>query len=158
MKREISKEVSLFYVYRLHCKQNPRCTQIVPPQLLQCHRSFSFFANCSKPMILILSRFSSMLILYFVRYRLSSCFSFVQGYFGQSKQNFESNLFTISQFRIIQVIQLLDLFSFDARQPLHGFLSRRYAKHIPQFIPQAAIKFLSDNVVSFPIVKQSYIV
>ena len=75
--------------------------------------SHSFiFTNSLIPNFLMFSRFSIMLIPYFVLYLLSRFFSLVQGYFSHLKQNLV--FFIVSQFLIIHLAQLTDLFVSDS--------------------------------------------
>jgi len=78
-----------------------------------------------------------MLILYFVRYRLSRCFILLQGNSLQLKQYFE---FSLPQFFIAHCKTVIFLSLSKALHPGHLSFSRRYAIQIPQFIPQGAIR------------------
>lgn len=57
---------------------------MTPPHFLQRHLSFSFSTKARRPCSRMNWRFSIMLIEYFVLYRLSNCFSLLQGYLGHS--------------------------------------------------------------------------
>jgi hypothetical protein len=100
----------------------------------------------------MLSRFSIMLILYFVRYLLSRCFRFLQGYRSHEKQNLALPFRRIPQFLILHLVMLARLTA-CALQPGHLFLSLRYAMQIPQFIPQGAINDVAfeDLIDSLPV-------
>ena len=73
-----------FLNYVLQFKQKSRCTEIPEPHTSQVHRVCSFSRNLSIPFALMKWRLSIMLMLYFVRYRLSSCFNLEQGNLSQS--------------------------------------------------------------------------
>ena len=102
------------------------------------HFSCSLSINWSMQWSRIFSRFSISLMLYFVRYLLSRRFKLSQGNFSQSKQ--------YSPFRSLQLLISQDTRVFGPAVPIfrhltHLFVVRRYALHMPQFIPQVEIKF-----------------
>ena len=103
------------------------------------HRIFSLMENCCGPYFLIFPRFSIMLILYLVRYLLSSRFNLSHGNFSHPKQNPASSFCKLAQFLMLHLVQLADLLSSEPLQPGHFFFSRRYAMQMPQFIPHGAI-------------------
>ena len=117
---------------------------------MQCHRSFSFSIKALKPISLILSRFSIMLIVYFVLYRLSNCFNRLQGYFSHSKQNLDWLSLIISQFLIMHFMQEADLLVFSPWQPGHFLSFLRCARQTPQFIPHGAISLTSAEISHAP--------
>lgn len=90
------------------------------------------------------SRFSISLIPYFVRYRRSRCRSRSHGNSVQSKQNGPVRR---SHRRIRQFSQDLKRTIPGAAHPRQGFFCRRYARQIPQFIPQGAIIVGSEGGV-----------
>ncbi len=86
-----------------HPSHRHRCTLIVPPQAGQVQRSRSDLTNARIPSFRIASRFSIMLMPYFVRYRWSRFRSRWQGKSTQLKQNFPffSSQLKIRQSRIV---------------------------------------------------------
>ena len=90
-----------------------------------------------------------MLMEYFVRYLLSSCFNGLHGYSLQEKQNREPSVLSV-QFFILQFKRVLRLSCESILQPSHLLFSRRYAMQMPQFIPQGAIKI--DGILVFVII------
>ena len=88
------------------------------------------------PLILIICKFSDILMAYFFLYRESNCRSFLHGKELQSKQYFP---FRCIQERIVQF--LLHFLSGD-QHPSHLFFCRRKARQIAQFMPQGAMSFV----------------
>ncbi len=91
-----------------------------------------------------------MLMPYFVRYRLSSCFNLAQGKLPQRSEQYLPLLMARrSQFLILQVVRHPLLGRPDHRLPQPGqvFLSRMYAQQRRQFIPQGAIRSVGIAVV-----------
>jgi len=92
------------------------------------------------PHILIICKFSDILMAYFFLYRESNCRSFLHGKELQSKQYFP---FRCIQERIVQF--LLHFLSGD-QHPSHLFFCRRKARQIAQFMPQGAMSFVFMKV------------
>jgi len=119
---------------------------MVPPHPEQVHLDLSFSRNGTIPESRMHLRFSIMLMRYFVRYLLSSCFSLLHGKSLHSKQKEGGSSWNVAQFLILHFQRVTGLLSSGPLQPGHLFLSRRYATQIPQFIPQGAIsEVLSGN-------------
>lgn len=118
---------------------------MVPPHFEQLHRTSSFMENCAGPYFLIFSRFSIILILYLVRYLLSSLFNLSHGNVSHPKQNPAPSFCKLAQFFMLHLVQLADLLISGPLQPGHLFLSRRYAMQMPQFIPHGAIIEISSR-------------
>ena len=112
------------------------------------HRAFSLRTNCLIPTSRIWTRFSIMLMPYFVRYRLSNCFSLAQGKLPQrSEQYLLLPVARCSQFLILHLVRQSVFCPSALRQPGHVFLSRMYAQQRRQFIPQGAIALAGIAVV-----------
>ncbi len=89
-----------------------------------------------------------MLMPYFVRYRLSNCFSLAQGKLSQrSEQYLLLPVARCSQFLILHLVRESLFCPSVLRQPEHVFLSRMCAKQRRQFIPQGAIALVGMVVV-----------
>jgi len=61
------------------------------------------------------------------------------GYFAQEKQNSDPTGRSV-QFLILQTKQWRSFWGESTLQPTHLFRSRRYARQVPQFIPQGAMR------------------
>ncbi len=120
-------------------RQKSLWTQIIPPQLRHVHFCFSCFRKCLIPDSFMVSRFLIMLMPYFVRYRLSSCFSRLQGNLSHLKQYSCFVVFKFSQFFILHTTQYFGLLVSFAVHPGHVFFFLRYAWQSAQFIPQGAM-------------------
>lgn len=89
-----------------------------------------------------------MLMPYFVRYRLSSCFSLAHGKLPQrSEQYLLLPLARCSQFLILHLVRESAFCPSLLRQPEHVFVSRMYAQQRRQSIPQGAIAAVGITVV-----------
>ena len=98
------------------------------------------------PYSLIWRRFSSILIPYFVLYRLSNCLSLGQGKRSQLSEQYGVLLLARrSQFLIVQLARDWAFRVSDCamlRQPGQGFFSRMKPQQRRQFIPQGAISLI----------------
>lgn len=89
---------------------------------------------------------------YFVLYLVSKCFNFAHGKSLHSKQNVALPSLKTTQFLILHLTRVIGLWGSLILQPGHLFLSRKWARHTPQFIPHGAMrdgdcnKFMAERV------------
>ena len=100
----------------------------------------------SIPCSFIIARLSKKLVPYLVLYLLSRFFNLQHGYFGQSKQNFDSVSLSRSQFITMQSRQNGGFGSALLLQPGQYMLVLMYPRHEPQFIPHGAIISFSNTI------------
>ena len=140
-----AKEVGIALIFHIfflpQWEQEPVWTQIIPPHSGQAHVIFSLPINFLIPIFLMDSRFSSMLILYLVRYLTSKCFKMLQGYFLHLKQNLAFPFWNSSQVLILHTTRVTDLLASAPLQPGHlFFLVDRLCRYRSSFRMEQYVK------------------
>ena len=120
-----------------HARHAARCMDRRAPHPVHVHLAFSAATNVSMPSVDICFKLSTGLVPYFVRYRLSSALSRVQGNFEHAVHDpLDANS---GQFFSRHVMQCVIFPSSGLEHPGHCFFGRKWPMHAPQSIPQGAI-------------------